>query len=124
MMPILLLLLAAGCTGIPTGSQRSSVRVEVTEWRRAQLESFDSLIPVAPDSVLTLYSENPPEEFHARHRALMSFTSVLIDSLNTTVDSLLAIDTLCIDHAVESFGEAGRTGTTLYVSSSYFFSVQ
>ena len=116
-----LLLFAAGCAGISHVSQPGQPGVEITEWRRAQFETFDSLIPLAPDSIIALYGRIPPDEFHVRYRSLVGLASALIDSLNTTVDSLLTIDTLCIDHAVESFGEAGRSARTLYMSSSYFF---
>lgn len=116
-----LILLAPGCASITTDQQGKLERVEVTLWRRAQLEPFDSLIPISPDSVIGLYDRNSPEEFHVRYKAQVDSVAALIDSFNTTVDPSRRIDTLCIDHAVESFGEAGKAGKTLYISSSYFF---
>lgn len=115
-----LLLLCAGCTSTAVNSSPSRDPVEVTISQRAQLESYDSLIPVPPDSVIALYKECPPEEFHKRYRVLMDFVTAIIDSFNQTVGSSYAIDTLHISHSIENFAEAGQSGKTLFISSSYF----
>ena len=96
-------------------------RVEVTIAERRQFESFESLIPIPPDSALTLYSQLSPEEFHKQYRPLVDFVTSLVDSFNSTMDSRHTIDTVFINHAVADFAEAGQTGRTLYISSSYFF---
>lgn len=93
----------------------------MTVTQRTQLESFDSLIPVAPDSVIAMYNQFPPEKFYARYGRQIDFVTALIDSFNNTVGPRHAIDTLCIEHALEYFADAGQSGHTLMISSSYFF---
>ena len=95
--------------------------MEVTVTQRTQLESFDSLIPVAPDSVIAMLNQCPPEKFYTRYGRQIDFVSALIDSFNNTVGPRHAIDTLCIEHALEHFADAGQSGHTLMISSSYFF---
>ena len=106
---------------MPGDATHGNDRLGVTVTQRAQLESFDSLIPVAPDSVIALYDRYPPERFYARYGKQVNFVSALVDSFNSTVGPPYAIDTLSIDHALERFGEAGQSGHMLFISSSYFF---
>ncbi len=117
----IVLLFWPGCATVSTDTSLQNDRVEVTVTQRAQLELFDSLIPVAPDSVIALYNECPPEQFYSRYGHQVAFVSGLVDSFNTTVGPTHAIDTLCIDHALEHFADAGQSGHTLFISSSYFF---
>ena len=114
-------LLPGGCAPVMEDATKSPKRVEVTIAERRQFESFESLIPIPPDSALTLYSRLSPEEFHKQYRPLVDFVTSLVDSFNRTVDSRYTIDTVFINHAVADFAEAGQTGRTLYISSSYFF---
>ncbi len=115
-----LFLLCAGCASTVVDSSPAHDRVRVTISQRAQIELYDSLIPVPPDSVMALYNECPPDEFHKRYRQLTEFVTALIDSFNQTVGSSYAIDTLHISHSIENFAEAGQSGKTLFISSSYF----
>jgi hypothetical protein len=115
------LLVSSGCAPLLDGPAGRRNRVEVTITQRAQLESFESLIPVPTDSIIALYAEDQSDEFQMKYRPLVEFVSSLVDSFNTTVDSRHAIDTLCINHALENFAEAGHIGRTLVISSSYFF---
>jgi len=117
----IVLVLSGGCASVSPNSHRGDHRIEVTVAQRAQLESFDSLIPIALDSVIALYDRFPPEEFYSRYNPLVGFVSGLVDSFNSTVSPLYAIDTLCIDPDLEDFAEAGLSGHTLLISSSYFF---
>ncbi|MCC6398038.1 MAG: hypothetical protein IT282_13560 [Bacteroidetes bacterium] len=121
LLTIASLLLAGGCASVSEDATRSPKRVEVAIADRRQFDSFESLIPIPPDSVLTLYSQLSPEEFHQRYRPLVDFVTFLVDSFNTTVDNRHTIDTVFINHAVADFAEAGQAGRTLYISSSYFF---
>jgi hypothetical protein len=79
------------------------------------------LLPLAPDSILQLYRRYEPRTFYAEFTPRIESVRMLIDSLNQELDSLSRIDTLAIDHTLENFGTAARTGKTLYLSSSYFF---
>jgi hypothetical protein len=104
-----------GCApSIETGSDKPRITVEV-------LYSFESLLPITPDSVAQLYKSYDPGDFYKRYRSLIGFAGNLIDSLNVTVDPSRRIDTLAIDHTMENFGTAARSGRSVFVSSSYFF---
>lgn len=105
-------LLVPGCSP-PT----SGTRVEITEG----LGLFESLIPVAPDSVIGLYERFDPATFHSAYKDDLLRLRRFIDSLNAHVDEASRIDTLAIDHAIENFGNAARARKTIYLSSSYFF---
>ena len=83
-----LFLLCAGCASTKVDSTRGHDGVQVTISQRAQIELYDSLIPVPPDSVIALYNECPPEEFHKRHKPLMEFVTALIDSFNQMIFDL------------------------------------
>ena len=115
-----LFLLLAGCASTAVDTSPTRDRLEVTISERAHLEYFDSLIPIAPDSVIELYNQCPPERFHERYRGQMAFVTALIDSFNQTVDYAYTIDTLNISHSLTDFAEAGQSGKTLFISSSYF----
>ncbi|HSQ76212.1 MAG TPA: hypothetical protein VLT13_11680 [Bacteroidota bacterium] len=115
-----LFLLCAGCTSTKVDSTPGRDGVRVTISQRARIELYDSLIPVPPDTVIAMYNECPPEEFHKRYKPLMEFVTALIDSFNQTIGSSYSIDTLHISHSIENFAEAGQSGKTLFISSSYF----
>jgi len=89
--------------------------------RIEEIRSFDSLLPIGPDSVLALYRKYDRTTFNAEFHPRLVAVGLLIDSLNTSVPLGGAIETLAIDHTFESFGIAARTGKSLYISGSYFF---
>lgn len=100
------------CTGSRTVSS-----VAIVE----DLEAFESLIPVMPDSIVRLYERFEPSSFHKVHAKDISLAAIFIDSMNARIKPSYRIDTLVIDHAIQGFGNACRIGRTLQVSSSYFF---
>ncbi len=106
-----------GCRS--TGGTRDDDRVTVAQIE--ELRSMEALLPLAPDSILQLYRRYEPRTFYAEFTPRIETVRALIDSLNGDLDLLSRIDTLAIDHTLENFGTAARTGKTLYLSSSYFF---
>jgi hypothetical protein len=106
-------LLVGGCT---TTKESASVTIS----QIAALESFDSLLPVAPDSVIELYRRNDPQRFHATYAKQLDDAGRYVDSLNSLLDARSRIDTLAVDHSFENFGMAACSGHTIYLSSSYF----
>jgi hypothetical protein len=108
-----LLTLGSGCH--PPGVDK------VTLARVEELRSIESLLPLAPDSIVQLYRIFTPEVFYAEFMPRIEATRVFIDSLNGGLEANWRIDTLSVDHTLENFGTAARSGQTLYLSSSYFF---
>jgi hypothetical protein len=86
-----------------------------------ELRSIEALLPLAPDSIVQLYRYFTPERFYAEFTPRIELTRTLIDSLNGGLEPHWRIDTLSIDHTIENFGTAARSGQTLYLSSSYYF---
>jgi hypothetical protein len=117
---LLILLIAPGCATISSHSGERQTHVEVTVEQQEYLDKFESLIPISPDRVADLYAQCPPDSFGVRYRDYMNFVSTLVDSFNRTIPNPYSIDTLCICHAIENFADAGRSGHTLFISSSYF----
>ena len=109
----LLFLALSGC-----GTTHEPSRVTVAQIRA--LGSFDALLPVEPDSVVRLYRESTPENFHVRYSTYLEMASYFLDSMNLLLPRPARIDTLAIDHGFDSFGEAAFSGRTIYLSSSYF----
>ena len=110
---VILVLLSVGC-----GSTREPL--VVTEAKINALRAFDALLPLEPDSIVELYRLSTPATFHTRYRHELEMAGRFIDSMNALLPDYARIDTLAIDHEFESFGEAGCTGRTIYLSSSYF----
>lgn len=111
-------ILLIGCLLEGCGQTREASTVTITQIEA--LEAFDALLPVGPDSVLQLYRRNDPASFRKKYQQQLEDASRLIDSLNVLLDIRSRIDTLAIDHAFESFGEAACSGRSIYLSSSYF----
>lgn len=87
-----------------------------------ELRSLEALLPIAPDSIIALYRRYEPQSFYREFGPRVDAVRHLIDSLNAFLPEGMTIDTLAIDHTVENFGTAARTGRTIYLSSSFFFS--
>jgi hypothetical protein len=85
------------------------------------LRLFDALIPVDPDSILELYDREDRATFNQRFFPELAAVRSYLDSLNEHLPPTLRIDTLAIDHAPDNFGNAARSGKTIFISSSYFF---
>jgi hypothetical protein len=107
-----------GCFLVGCGQSREASSVTVTQIEA--LEAFDSLLPVGPDSVLELYRNIDPASFHKKYKLQLEDASRLVDSLNALLDVSSRIETLAIDHSFENFGNAGCSGHTISLSSSYF----
>jgi hypothetical protein len=110
--------LLLGC--LVAGCARTKETSNITVTQIEALEAFDSLLPVGPDSVLQLYRRYDPATFHRKYNQQLEDASRLIDSLNALLDVHSRIDTLAIDHSFENFGNAGCSGHTISLSSSYF----
>ncbi len=108
-MMVCVVVLVAGCAAT------REVRI------KEGLGLFESLLPIAPDSVIGLYARFDPTTFHSSYKTELAFARHVMDSLNAQLDEASRIDTLAIDHALENFGNAARSRKTLYISSSYFF---
>jgi hypothetical protein len=112
----ILLLTCAGCSSRQQTHSEKQSTVAIIEG----LQLFESLIPVVPDSIIELYKRFDPTTFHSVYKADMNLATRFVDSMNATLEEPRRIDTLMIDHAMESFGHAGRSGGTIRLSSSYF----
>jgi hypothetical protein len=110
------LLLFSGCVASSRhpGDDPPGISVSQIE----DLRSFDSLLPVPPDSVAEMYRSYSKTGFYQAHHETINAVALLIDSLNKA--TIHGIDTLAIDHTVDNFGTAARSHHTLYISSSYF----
>jgi len=86
-----------------------------------ELRSREALLPIAPDSVVERYRRYPPPVFYEEFASAIATVACFIDSMNQALPAGYRIDTLAIDHTFENIGTAGRTGTRLYLSSSFFY---
>jgi hypothetical protein len=105
------------CCGLSCVSVRQANLVQVKEG----LGLFEALIPVSPDRVVELYEDFEPARFYRTYEDYLFAAQQLIDTLNFPLPAEERIDTLAIDHAIENFGNAARSGKTIFISSSYFF---
>jgi len=112
-------LAACGSVGGVEGSSGYSGTLTIAQID--ELRSREALLPIAPDSVIERYRRYPPAEFNREFAPRIGEVAEFIDSLNQGLPQDLRIDTLAIDHTFENIGAAGRLGTKLYLSSSFFF---
>jgi hypothetical protein len=113
------LVLLAGCAASRPPATDAERRVTVRQIE--ELRSVEILLPITPDSIIARFERYGPASFHASFEGSLARVRGLIDSLNMSLDPPWRIDTLSIDHTMESFGEAACRGKTLFVSSSYFY---
>jgi hypothetical protein len=119
-----LILLAALLSACGSGSDllsESGYSGTLTIGQIEELRSREALLPIAPDSVIERYRRYPPPVFYQTFSPAIVAVAEFIDTLNQDLPPDLRIDTLAIDHTFENIGSAGRTGTKLYLSSSFFF---
>jgi hypothetical protein len=119
--PLLAGLALAGCRSAQDAASPVQKERHVTVTMIEALGPFESLLPVAPDSIVEMYRRYDPKEFYTSHQSAIGYVSRLIDSLNAFADPRLRIDTLALDHSFENFANAARTGKSIYLSTSYFF---
>ena len=105
------------CCGCATVSTRedSGMSAEAI----ASLRDTEILLPILPDSIVAIYSRYDQQDFHARYRTRVDGIIQLMDSLNSCLGADHRLVTLNIDHSFENFGQAGRSGNMLVISSSY-----
>lgn len=118
---IITVVAASGCSSSQSNGEsggRAGVTVSLVE----ELRSIEALLPIAPDSIVALYRKFDTKTFYTTFDHHIEASRLLIDSLNTPLPPDFRIDTLSIDHTFENFGTAARTGKSIYLSSSYFFS--
>ena len=118
---LILLLLFAGCSAAHRTEESQGGSSSVTIEQIDELRSFDSLLPIGPDSVVALYRKYDRTTFNTEFHPKLVSVGLLIDSLNSFVPLVARIETLAIDHTFENFGSAARSGKSLYISGSYFF---
>lgn len=82
---------------------------------------MEELLPTAPDSIIARYRRYDRASFYRAFGRRLEEIREFVDSLNRDLDPWASIDTLAIDHTLENFGTAARTGKTIYLSGSYFF---
>ena len=120
--PLILLALWLGACGSGPESQRESGYTgSLTIDQVEELRSREALLPIAPDSVVERYLRYPPPVFYRKFSSAIAAVALVVDSLNRGVPAAFRIDTLAIDHTFENIGSAGRVGTKMYLSSSFFF---
>jgi hypothetical protein len=119
---LLLAAVAGGCAGgRPPAAVEEDGAPDITITDIEGLEQFENLLPVPPDSIVRLYRQFDRKAFYGTFQPDLDYLSRLVDSLNAFVPPGRRIDTLAIDHSFGGFGNAARSGRSLYLSSSYFF---
>lgn len=109
-------LLAGACSTAPPGGTGGITIRQIEE-----LRDLDALLPVLPDSIAAVYREYDIATFYSMKASAIESVLFLMDSLNACLPPDRRLDSLCIDHTFEHFGEAGRHGGALGISSSYFY---
>ena len=118
---VTLLMAALASVVFDCGCATVSMREEagMTEQAMEALRDTEILLPMLPDSIIAIYSRYDQRDFHQRYRTRVDGIILLMDSLNSCMQAEHRFGTLNVDHSFENFGQAGRSGSTLVISSSY-----
>ena len=108
--------LLPGCAQVRHEDFTSTISVRQIE----ELRDLEILLPLLPDSIVGIYRAYDAGAFYREHGARVSRVVLLMDSLNSCIPAACRFDSLCLDHAFENIGQAGRMFRTLAISSSYF----
>jgi len=118
---IVLAAVLSACGSGPGSQSDSGYSGTLTIDQVEELRSREALLPIAPDSVVERYRRYPPPVFNEVFAPAIATVAEFRDSMNLRLPAEYRIDTLAIDHTFENIGTAGRTGTKLYLSSSFFY---